>query len=62
MKNMVPNSLPSGMDNSMEWSHASLDHVGRCSSRKQAVECSPSSQPSVNSELVASKINDTEIF
>jgi YD repeat-containing protein len=49
MKNMVPNSLPSGMDNSMEWSHASLDDVGWCSSRKRAVTGSPSSQPSVNS-------------
>jgi YD repeat-containing protein len=50
MKNMVPNSLPSGMDNSMEWSHTSLDHVGCCSSRKRAVAGSSSSQPSVNSD------------
>jgi RHS repeat-associated protein len=32
----------------MEWSHASLDQVGHRSSRKRAVEASPSSQPSVN--------------
>jgi len=34
----------------MERSHASLDYVRRCSSRKRAVAGSPSSQPSVNSE------------
>jgi len=34
----------------MEWSHASLDYVRRCSSRKRAVAGPPSSQPSVNSE------------
>jgi RHS repeat-associated protein len=49
MKKMVhPRSL-SGMNGFMEWSHASLDHVRRCSSRKRAVAGSPSSQPSVNS-------------
>jgi YD repeat-containing protein len=37
------------LKNSMEWSHTSLDHVRRCSSRKRAVAGSPSSQPSVNS-------------
>jgi hypothetical protein len=47
---MVPPRLSSGMDNSMEWSRASLDHVRRCSSRKRAVAGSLSSQPSVNSE------------
>jgi len=47
---MVPTRLPSGMDNFMELSHASLDHVRRCSSRKRAVAGSPSSQPSVNSD------------
>jgi RHS repeat-associated protein len=39
----------SGMNDSMEWSHASLDHVGWCSSRKRAVAGSSTSQPSVNS-------------
>jgi RHS repeat-associated protein len=49
MKKMVhPRSL-SGMNDFMEWSHASLDHVRRCSSRKRAVAGSSSSQPSVNS-------------
>jgi hypothetical protein len=39
-----------GMNDFMEWSHASLDHVRRCSSRKRAVAGSSSSQTSVNSE------------
>jgi hypothetical protein len=47
---MVHPRLLSGMNDSMEWSHASLDHVRRCSSRKRAVAGSPASQPSVNSE------------
>jgi hypothetical protein len=50
MKKMVhPRSL-SGMNDFMEWSHASLDHVRRCSSRKRAIAGSSSSKPSVNSE------------
>jgi hypothetical protein len=48
MKKMVHPRPLSGMNDFMEWSHASLDHFGWCSSRKRAVEGSPSSQPSVN--------------
>jgi RHS repeat-associated protein len=48
MKKMVHPRPLSGMNDFMEWSHASLDHVRWCSSRKRAVEGSPSSQPSVN--------------
>jgi RHS repeat-associated protein len=39
------------MNDYMEWSHASLDYVRWCSSRKRAVAGSPSSQPAVSSEL-----------
>jgi RHS repeat-associated protein len=51
---MVPPRPPSAMNDSMEWCHASLDPVRRCSSRKRAVADSPSSQPSVN--LVSSVV------
>jgi len=46
---MVPTRLPSGMNNSMEWCHASLDHVTQCSSRKRTVAGSPSSKTAVPS-------------
>jgi RHS repeat-associated protein len=50
MKKMVHPRPLAGMNDSMEWSHASLDHVRRRSSRKRAVAGSSSSQTSVNSE------------
>jgi RHS repeat-associated protein len=50
MKKMVHPRPLSGMNDFMEWSHASLDHVRRCCSRKRAVAGSSSSKPSVNSE------------